>query len=52
VGDETGIVVIPAKISKHVLEQAEKIERLERKYLPLLKSGVPFSALVRKHSHL
>ena len=52
VGDETGIVVIPAEMSNQVLEQAEKIERLERKYIPLLKSGVPFSTLVRKYSHL
>jgi len=52
VGDDTGIVVIPAKISNQVLEQAENLERLEQEYMPLLKSGVPLSRLAKKHSHL
>ena len=52
VGDDTGIVVIPAKVSNQVLEQAKSLERLEQEYMPLLKSGVPLSELVKKHSHL
>jgi regulator of RNase E activity RraA len=52
VGDDTGIVVIPAKVSSQVLEQAESLERLEQEYMPLLKSGVSLSELVKKHSHL
>ena len=52
VGDDTGVVVVPAKRSKEILQEAERLERLEEENIPLVKPGVSLSELSRKHKHL
>jgi len=51
-GDDTGVVVVPAERCKEVLLEAERLERLERDYVPLIKAGVSLSDLASKHGHV
>jgi regulator of RNase E activity RraA len=50
--DDTGVVVVPAERCKEVLEEAERLEGLERGYVPLIRAGVSLSDLASKHGHV
>lgn len=52
VGDDTGVIVVPQRRSSEILEEAERLERLEQKYVPQIQSGVSLSDIARKHSHV
>jgi regulator of RNase E activity RraA len=52
VGDDTGLVVIPANETMRVLKEAERLERLEQEYIPQLRSGVSLTDLAAQHSHV
>jgi len=51
VGDDTGVVVVPASRCKEILTEAERLEGLEHTYIPLLRSGASLSELLKKHAH-
>jgi regulator of RNase E activity RraA len=51
VGDDTGVVVIPAKETMRVLEEAERLERLEQEYVRQIQSGASLSDLTKEHLH-
>lgn len=52
VGDDTGVIVVPQKKSLEILDEAERIECLEQKYVPQIQFGTSLSDLAREHSHV
>lgn len=52
VGDDTAVVIIPAKETRRVLEEAERLEHVEQEYIPQIQSGVSLWDLTKDHLHV